>query len=282
MPRVFLLVSYPKSGNTWLRALLTALRSERADLDINDMGEIALLARKDFDAVLLVESSSLTAAEIAEARPAFMRRWAREKPSETLLVKVHEANLPYPGTVVCPYPPDSVAGVVYLIRDPRDVAVSLASHYSLPVDEVIGIMAKSRFVISRGQNSLSDQLPQLASTWSAHVASWLDARDFNLHPVRYEELLADTPARLMEIARFLDLNATPETVARAVSSASFQNLQRQEAAAGFRERPDAMPRFFRRGEAGGWHDSLTPSQVARIEHDHRETMIRLGYLTAVC
>ena len=75
MPRIFLLISYPKSGNTWLRALLESLRSGGAPIDINDMGS-GVVPRLRFDALLSVESSSLTPAEIAEARPAFMRLWA--------------------------------------------------------------------------------------------------------------------------------------------------------------------------------------------------------------
>ena len=35
--------------------------------------------------------------------------------------------------------------------------------------------------------------------------------------------------------------------------------------------------FFRRGEAGGWRDELTPDQATRIEADHASMMRRLGY-----
>ena len=77
---------------------------------------------------------------------------------------------------------------------------------------------------------------------------------------------------------FLGLDSNHDAIARAVEAADFQNLQRQEAASGFRERPEGMPRFFRRGRAGGWRDSLTPLQAARIEQDHGELMDSLNYV----
>jgi len=277
MPRIFLIVSYPKSGNTWMRALLGSLRSGGVPVDINDIGT-GILPRLQFDWLFSVESSSLTLAEIAEVRPPFLREWAARAPAGTVLMKAHEANLPWPGTAVAPYPPDLIDGAIHIVRDPRDIAVSYAGQLGVPPDRTIEVMADPGWFVAGQRSRLSEQLPQLISTWSAHVSSWLDAPDFNVCTVRYEDLLADTPAKLTEIAGFLGLDTNAEAVTRAVDNARFENLQRQEAAAGFREKPDWMPRFFRRGQAGGWRDSLTPGQAARIERDHGETMMRLGYL----
>ncbi len=94
-------------------------------------------------------------------------------------------------------------------------------------------------------------MPQLVSTWTAHARSWLGAPGFRIMTIRYEDLAADTPAQLAGIAGFLGLDSNHDAVARAVEAADFQNLQRQEAASGFRERPEGMPRFFRQGRAGG-------------------------------
>jgi hypothetical protein len=277
MPRIFLLISYPKSGNTWLRALLESLRSGGAPIDINDMGS-GVVPRLRFDALLSVESSSLTPAEIAEARPAFMRLWAAENPDQAIFAKAHEANLPFPGTGAAPYPPETISAAIHIVRDPRDVAVSLASHLGRSVNEVIATMADPCQTVSRQRVHLSDQMPQLVSTWTAHARSWLGAPGFRIMTIRYEDLAADTPAQLAGIAGFLGLDSNHDAIARAVEAADFQNLQRQEAASGFRERPEGMPRFFRRGRAGGWRDSLTPLQAARIEQDHGELMDSLNYV----
>ena len=278
MPHIFLIVSYPKSGNTWMRALLQSLLSGGSPLDINAIDVGAMLPRVRFDWFFSVESSSLTAAEISELRPRFLREWAAGAPDETVLMKAHEANLPWPGTSVSPYPPDLIAGAIHIVRDPRDVAVSYTATVALSLDRTIDLLADPDWTLSRQRNRLSFQLPQRISSWSAHVSSWLDAPDFNVCTVRYEDLLADTPAKLTEVAGFLGLDATADAIERAVESARFDNLQRQEAAAGFRENAAWVPRFFRRGQAGGWRDSLTPEQAARIERDHSEIMQRLRYL----
>lgn len=276
MPRIFLIVSYPKSGNTWMRALLHSLRSGGEPVDINAIGA-GVLPRTEFDWLFSVESSSLTPAEIAELRPPFVREWANRRSQDTVLLKAHEANLPWPGTTVLPYPPDAVAGVVHIVRDPRDVTISYSGQLDRSIDKAIDVLANPAWMVAGQRNTVSNQLPQLISSWSAHTASWLNAPGFNVRSVRYEDLLADTRAGLREIADFLGLVTSPDAIGRAVESASFANLQRQETVDGFRERPEWMPQFFRRGRAGEWRHTLTPEQVERIERDHREVMLRLGY-----
>ena len=70
MAGIIWLASYPKSGNTWLRAFLTSFQSGGQPVDINSMagGPIAS-ARKRFDDAMGVEASELTQEEIDRYRP---------------------------------------------------------------------------------------------------------------------------------------------------------------------------------------------------------------------
>lgn len=81
-----------------------------------------------------------------------------------------------------------------------------------------------------------------------------------------------------EAARFLGIEAPPSMVATAVEAVRFEKLSAAEDANGFVERPNTVTKFFKRGVAGGWRDTLTSEQAARIESDHGTVMQHLGYL----
>jgi aryl sulfotransferase len=273
-----------KSGNTWMRLLLDSLLRGGGEVDINHISSGCGAADREwFDRSMMMDPSNLTPGEIGTAR-AFMISAAR-KPQ--MFLKVHDANLPYPGTHAMPYAPESIRRVVHIVRDPRDVAVSYASHIGATLDltnigatldVTIARMADADHVIGAKSSRLAEQLPQFVSSWTKHTTSWLDAPEFVGMTVRYETLLTDTTGQLDTIARFLKLDAPVAAVDRAVRAASFAHLRDQEAREGFHERPLEMERFFRRGIAGGWRDTLSDQQVRRITDEHGELMLRLGYL----
>ncbi len=121
------------------------------------------------------------------------------------------------------------------------------------------------------------QATQLLGTWSAPGASWLDGADRPLLLVRYEDMMADARRETGRLARFLDLDASDDRIARAVSACRFESLRSAEAR-GFIERPSGMDRFFRQGRSGAWRNALTEAQAQRIVDDHGTVMQRLGYL----
>ncbi len=270
MTGIWWLASYPKSGNTWVRAFLASLRRDGGAVDLNALDIPIAAARPWFDHVAGVPSSLLTDAEIEAVRPACYRVLAAEA-TEPLILKVHDAWQP------ALFPVDATAGVVCIVRDPRDVAVSFAHHLGKTIDEAIAAMADPANTIARTGPGLAAQLPQRLSSWSAHVESWLDGPGVPVHLLRYEHMAADPASRLGGVARFVGLEASAEAVAIAVAASRFDTLQAQEAGAGFIERPARMAQFFRRGVAGGWRDSLTPAQANRIVRDHGPMMARLGY-----
>lgn len=278
MTGVIWLVSYPKSGNTWLRLALLGLLQPGRAVEINEsLGTSFTLARRRlFDETLDVESADLTPEEAERARPFLHRLLAAGR--DATIFKVHDAWTR--GTDGAPlFPPDIAAKVIYIVRDPRDVAVSFAHHMGRSVDRAIAAMADVKTQLARTGRRLERQLPQRLLTWSGHVESWLDASDLRPHVIRYEDMLADPAGILAAAARFCDLDASEETVTGAVEATRFDVLRAQEEEHGFVERPAHADRFFRRGLAGGWRDSLTPEQAARVIADHGRVMVRLGYET---
>lgn len=271
------LASYPKSGNTWLRLFIESLSKGGKTVDINsletDLRQVA--RRSDFDRILDIESSDLTDDEIACARP---RQYELEAVEATapMFRKVHDAWKTTPAGEPL-FPPAVTLGAVYIVRDPRDVAVSWADHMGQTVDESIKDLAHSKLTLARFRIILSDALPQRLHSWSEHVESWLSA-PIKLHPIKYEDMQADPMGAFGGVARFLGLDAAPDKIASAVEAVRFDKLQSAEEKNGFIESQSFQDRFFRKGTVGGWRDSLTPEQIARIESDHGTMMKKLGYL----
>jgi hypothetical protein len=285
------LASYPKSGNTWLRMLIANLAAkDDQPVGINDLsatGNIAS-ARGPFDDLLLIDSGLLTHDEADCLRPRLYEELARgaddderdprETPLAVRFVKVHDAYTMTPLGEPLLAGARGADGAIVIVRDPRDVAPSLASHRNSSIDDAIAFMNDRDAVFSANTTRQDLQLRQKLPGWSAHVASWLDQTDIPVHLVRYEDLQIDAVAMLRRALQFAGQAATDDELCRAVRFAEFTRLRQQEEEKGFKEAPpQAGARFFRRGEAGAWRDELTPDQAARIEADHAPMMRRLGY-----
>lgn len=272
------LASYPKSGNTWLRLALGSLLAGGTAPDFEKVERLAPIAsdRDVFEAVLGVDSSDLTPAEILDLRP---RQFIEEAAAtgERQLRKVHEAWIRVPdGSPL--FPPAVTRAAVYLLRDPRDVAVSLAHHNGVNVAKAVAQLNTEASVLAPGGSEGRAQFEQPLLSWSGHVASWVDAAEPKPLVLRYEDMLADMDDALARVARHLGIAADPEIVARAVAATRFDALQAEEERAGFREKSLPATRFFRRGVAGGWRDILTAEQADAIEQAHGAMMRRFGYL----
>lgn len=272
------LASYPKSGNTWMRMLLANYFAETdAPHDINTRGVTNSIAssRWLFDSNLGVQSSDLRAEENDCIRPFLYHRLVAHDPAP-FWMKVHDAQRRLPDGRWL-FPPEASAAVIYLIRDPRDVAVSYAFHNGHgDMERAVAQLADPAHTIGRPWH---DQLPQYLGSWSVHVASWVDQGEIPVCVVRYEDMLADTPRELARVIAAVrpDVPLSPERLARAVDHARFDRLAAAETESGFREKPPKAERFFRKGEAGDWRNHLTPAQAGRIVADHLVTMRRFGY-----
>lgn len=275
MGGIYWLASYPKSGNTWLRVLLTNLQNAGdAPADINTLDTPIASSRGWLDTVLGFDTGDLDFDEIDRLRPA-VYGW-QPKRDIVRFHKVHDAYKVSDGVAM--FGGGTTLGAVYVVRNPLDVAISYAAHTGRSVDRAITYMANPEFAHNAHSDRLATQVRQIYLDWSSHVRSWLDAPDLSVEVLRYEDMHVEPEATLSRVAQFLQLADDPMRVAQAVQNSSFNRLREQESAKGFVERPPGMPAFFREGRTGGWRNTLNDVQIARIIDDHGTMMRRLGYL----
>jgi aryl sulfotransferase len=287
------LASYPKSGNTWFRLLIANLAARDEPADINAMPERGGIAsgRGDFHFHTLIDSGLLTHDEADALRPRVYEAIARDggaddgsddsrdKSRLPRLIKAHDAYLDTPLGEPLLAAARGASRAILIVRDPRDVAPSLANHRHSTIDAAIDFLVDREACFAAGARSQNAQLRQRLLDWSGHAASWLDQRDLPVHLVRYEDLKAAPVATFAAALDFLGCAFTADELEQAVDFASFERLQAQEKANGFAEwrSPDGTDLFFRRGESQGWRRELTPEQARRIEAAHAPMMARLGY-----
>lgn len=270
------LASYPKSGNTWFRAVHAACRD--GDLDLNDLGSSASsFSRGRLDRALGISSSLLTDEETDAIRP-MADEVIDAAETSPYLVKLHDglrtAGI-HRGIIVSPA---ATRCAIYVLRDPRDVAVSYAHHDSVDIAVRVADMSDPSFEVFRPASGSGAQVRQRLGTWSEHVLGWIDHAPFPVHVVRYEDCLSNPVVTFETAMGAAGFEVDRERIIAAVEMTSFDRLRSQEAQSGFRERPQASTAFFRRGVAGGWRDELPDGLARRIETDHAHVMERFGYL----
>ncbi len=276
--KIVWLASYPKSGNTWMRAFLTALlNTDKEGLDINNMIPSTIASsRQLFDDLAGVSASDLLPGEIDSLRPAIYRQNAMES-EELIYHKIHDACILLPdGNSLIPA--DVTRCVIYIIRNPLDVAVSFAHHLHTNIDKTIAIMNNPDYAFCNKRDRLANQLRQRLLTWSGHVKSWVDDSGLPVWVMRYEDMTAEPEITFTKALDFIGLKHTSAEIKAALELCTFSRMQKQEEEKGFSEKNARSPSFFRKGTVGDWRNSLHSGQIVKITAAHGPVMRRYGYL----
>ena len=276
MTGIIWLASYPKSGNTWLRAFLANyLENGDQPVMINALpryvfGDNNLLHYRDLTGR---PPDSFQDEEIAEFRPKVHAALAASRPHD-VFVKTHNAVMRVDG---CPLiTPSATAGAIYVVRNPLDLAVSFAHHYEMTIDKAVKALCNETFLLLPE----ADHLTQYLGSWSGHALSWLRAPGLTLHRVRFEDMAAAPHETFGTLVRFLGLPFDEARLGRAIAFSDFDVLAGQERSGGFVEQRVAGQRFFREGKTGVWREVLSDRHVETLIAHHGDVMRELGYLAA--
>lgn len=280
MSPLILLASFPKSGNTWLRILLSnLLYADEAPISINDIrvGGFQCDKRELFDQLAPWDASDLTLAQIDCLLPDFYRQALDQHSGGPVYLKTHDLlRKNADGEWV--FPAERVTAAIQIVRHPLDVLPSYAQHFGL--DHASALQRLLAPEPSTGpQQQDKRRLPERHGSWLEHTLSWQAADlPFPVHFARYEDLRARPVEEFGRLLQAIGLTFSEAELNTALHHSSFSALQQQENRQGFRERyQQSTGAFFRKGQVGSGRQEVAPALQQQLQTALQDWLPRWGY-----
>ena len=284
------LASYPKSGNTWCRIFICELLNlieennnkffSKNDLKLNNdisTGEI-ISNRYWIDDQLGFDSSDLDFEEIDKLRGNIIQNNSIYYEGFRYF-KVHDSfftksNNKQP-IVNC----KNCSGVVYILRNPLDVAVSMSYFFKWEIDYCVNFLLDDNAALCSSRKRQTMQVRQFLGNWAHHVNSWTNQKRVPVLVIRYEDLLENPFLNFNKLVKFLNIKTNETIIRRAIDNSSFKKLQKKEnLEGGFTEKPYKCKNFFRSGKSGEGIEKLNRYQIDELIKKFSKTLKKYNYL----
>lgn len=277
--KIIWLASYPKSGNTWFRAFLTALFNE-GQVDINDIKTDGMFSsRVIFDACTDLDSTYLYDSEVKIMQPEVFTHLAGLEFKEKLFIKIHDAYRNNDNEEpIIPTAPTQCA--LYFIRNPLDIAGSLANHMNITIAKAVKLMNDplGSLAIQKNNRNTNVQIEQLMFSWSEHVTSWVSHSAFPVLVIKYEDMLLNSLKTFTRAVEFMEMQFSEDKIINAIQACSFEKLKQQEQEKKFKELIYPDKPFFRAGKVGNGHNEIPVDLIDQLANLHKKTMRYYDYL----
>ena len=275
------LASYPKSGNTLTRSLLASyFFSQDGNFNFDVIKNI-----KQFPDASLFKNFDIDVKNEKEVIKNYIKvQELINKKNDIQFFKTHSYlfnidNNPFTNL-------DNSLGVIYIVRDPRNVLIS-ASHHNQKSHEKTIKNVIDGYVIGEYDGTT---LPVYSGNWSSNYKSWKSFKSVNKYLlVKYEDLINDKEKTFQQILKFIyklkniDFTLDKKKFQNIIESTDFQKVQKLEDKKGFEEsmidkNTGKKIKFFRSGAQTDWQTSLEPALASKIQNAFEKEMIELGYL----
>lgn len=282
------LASYPKSGNTWVRNFLSTLFFENETVkDFSNLTKITTFSRRTQFSRFTSEFNKLS--EVS-------KYWIKaqnliNKERKIIFLKTHNAFCKINNLYNFSDKKNTI-GIIYIVRDPRNVLTSLKNHNSHENYEVTKKMiVNNSCVIGNDSNDNSinkfndNRIATFISSWNNHYNSWKKSSN-NIIIVKYEDLLENPILFFGKIKKYLEklLNIKIENkkFLNAINQSEFEKLKQKEKVMGFDESPfskdDKKVTFFFMGPKNNWKKILNNETANFIKKKFYVEMKELGYI----
>ncbi len=258
--KIVVVCGYPKSGTTWSTRLVAQLLSCPSVGFWGFEGDTFVTEGQDRDSPLICYQSHHAHHELTEV-----------------------SDLP-------------VHRLIYVVRDPRDVVVSGAFHFSFfnplmlkflklirpfslqnNLKKLVARSNSKRYNIRRMIAMLRKGDPLIDHSnwaWDTHLDAYLKAE--NALVVRYEDLLLDGVNTARRILEHCEVSKTDDVIRKDLEAQSFRKRHQD-----FKQQNDKIKvRHMRKGVVGDWQNHLTNEEEAEIRSLFESQMKTLRYLDA--
>ena len=152
--------------------------------------------------------------------------------------------------------------IIYIIRDPRDIAIS----YSKFAFTEHKLKNGPPHYEQNPQTYLENRLEEMTRQWVRHVGGYLKYQtELNIYPIFYERLLHSFDRELEKLLAYLEIELSPEAIAKIKHNVAFKTMKQQS------------PKHLRQGSSGQWQDKLSQRQQEKVARVAAPMLDLLGY-----
>jgi hypothetical protein len=276
------LASYPKSGNTWVRSIISSLLySNDGNFNFELMLKVSQFPEKKYFKNLINDFSNFN--EIKE-------NWILAQDminldNEIKILKTHQGN--YTVNKDSFTNNQNTLAKIYIVRDPRTLISSLSNHYTMTIDQASNFLMTPQIIgNTKKWEEKETGMQCLLGKWNDHYRSWTKNKN-NLLLIKYEDLVQNPESELEKMINFLKkyLNFETDNIKnkKILETTSFVNLKKMEQKGLFKEnvlnkKDDSKVNFFHLGPENNWKHNLGEDIKSKIEKDFYEEMVELKYL----
>ena len=274
------IASYPKSGNTWVRSFLTAYYfCENGTFNINKLNLIEDYPNKQFF------KEKVKQGEIHKHWEKSQKDICEQK--KVKFLKTHNSLITAFGNDFTS--PKYSLGVIYIIRDPRNVITSVKNHNDFETyDKALEFMQNENTVISDYKYLNNHAKTNIINSWRINYQSWLSNNRYRRMMIKYEDLIKNPKQTLRDLIVFVNTicrfnnGIDVKKLENAIQSTTFEKLQNLEDTGKFLEsvysdKNEKKIKFFYLGPKNNWKDRLNKDLIKKMNTYYKKDLERLGY-----
>jgi len=278
------IASYPKSGNTWLRSLISSYYfSEDGLFNQNSLPLIQQFPQKKYFKSFNYNPEIVT----DTAKFWISAQKIINKDKKVKFFKTHNALSAINNSKFTDK--KNTIGCIYVVRDPRNVITSIQNHYEMTKEESLNFMLnENKFIYDYSiKNDYSNF--QFISSWEKNYQSWLNQKIFSVLLIKYEYLIKDTFDTFKKVIQFIELitksqKAYNEEKAKvSIQSTTFEKMKKIERNDGFIEsvlsknETQKIP-FFHLGPRNNWENIFDENYQKKLNLTFKQNLKELNYL----
>ena len=274
--------SYPKSGNTWVRSIISSLIYTKDGIfDFPSIKKIDQYPQRRF-----LEHFTQDYNNIHEIK----KYWITSQERINLDTKIKFFKTHHLNCKVDNYPftnKECTRATIYIVRDPRNLIDSISNHFSKSIEDskkfllTSKILSPGKEIELRGGNVIT-----YLGSWKEHYKFWTKDNE-NLLIIRYEDLVKNIHHEIDKIVKFLknfiNFEISDTKKENIIKSTSFEALKKIEENGKFTENvfvsgSNEKVKFFNKGPGNNWQNSLPKNIQIELENELKNELTELGYL----
>ena len=274
------LASYPKSGNTWVRSLLSAYYySNNGNFSFELLKNIGLYPQKKYFDIKINKPGEINSYWDISQKKIISKK-------KIIILKTHNSLLALNGKDFTK--PKYTLGVIYIIRDPRNIITSLKNHYDLDYQQSLDFMLNEKKYLYDILEKKDYADFHFLSSWSNHYKSWTNNNLFKRMVIKYEDLEKNTYKTLKNLITYINglyqVNEKIDEIKinNCIKTTSFEILKHKEKKEGFSEnvytaKTKKKIDFFHLGSKNKWKEIVPKEFHEKINNIFKEDLKNLKY-----